>query len=155
MKTIYYKPSKNKQELYAALQVLDPTREWRVRIDESDEQTRLQQEKYHAMLGDIARQAKHVNKVLDLDSWKRLCVKQFADDCIANDLPRLADYWKRQNFTVVPSLDGKSLVTLGKQTRDFPKYVAAGFIEWLYHYGAENEIEWSEPEERWDGRYAA
>jgi hypothetical protein len=46
-------------------------------------------------------------------------------------------------------------VALGTQTRDFPKYVAAGFIEWLYHYGANNGIEWSEPQEQFDERYAA
>lgn len=153
--TNFFYNFKNKLGLYELLQSLEPNKLWRIRIDEYDEKTRLQEEKYHAMLGDIARQAKHLNQALDLDSWKRLCVKQFADDCIENDIPRLADYWNRNAVRLMPSLDGRSLVALGQQTRDFPKYVAAGFIEWLYHYGAENEIEWSEPEERWDERYAA
>lgn len=111
-----------------------------------DLKTREQEKKYHAMLGDIAKQEKHLNEVLDVDSWKRLCVKQFADDCIANDVDRLADYWRKNGFKLMPSLDGKSLVTLGKQTRHFPKYVAAGFIEWLMAYGANNKIVWSDPQ---------
>lgn len=117
----------------------------RIRIDFYDEKTREQEKRYHAMLGDISKQAQHLNQVLDVDSWKRLCVKQFADDCIANDIDRLADYWRKNGFRLMPSIDGKSLVTLGKQTREFPKYVAAGFIEWLYHFGSENKIVWSDP----------
>jgi hypothetical protein len=153
--TNFYYNFKNKLGLYDLLQRLDPNKLWRIRIDEYDEKTRLQEEKYHAMLGDIAKQAKHLNQALDLDSWKRLCVDQYRKDCITNEIPRLADYWKRQNFRLMPGLDGSSLVALGTQTRDFPKYVAAGFIEWLYHYGSVNEIEWSEPQEEFDERYAA
>jgi hypothetical protein len=72
-------------------------------------------------------------------------VAQYAKDCIDNDIPRLAEYWSRNKFTLMPSLDGTSLVTLGSQTRDFPKYVASGFIEWLTAYGVENNINWTDP----------
>ena len=153
--TNFYYNFKNKLGLYGLLQQLNPNKLWRIRIDEYDEKTRLQEEKYHAMLGDIAKQAKHLNQVLDLDSWKRLCVDQYRKDCIENDIPRLADYWKRKNFKLMPSLDGSSLVALGTQTRDFPKYVAAGFITWLYAYGVNQNIVWSEPEEQFYERYAA
>lgn len=108
-----------------------------------DLKTRDQEEKYHAMLSDIAKQAMHLNQVLEADDWKRLCVHQFRTDCISNNIPRLADYWSRQKFKLIPSLDGSSLVALGAQTRRFPKYVASGFVEWLLHYGAENNIIWS------------
>lgn len=151
----FYYNFKNKLGLYELIKQLDPNKLWRIRVDEYDEKTRLQEEKYHAMLGDIARQAKHLNQVLDLDSWKRLCVKQFADDCIEQDIPRLSEYWKRNEVKLMPSLDGRSLVALGQQTRDFPKYVAAGFITWLYAYGTNNNVVWSEPEEQFDERYAA
>lgn len=154
MNTFYYN-FKNKRGLFDLLQSLDPTKLWRIRIDEYDEKTRLQEEKYHAMLGDIARQMKHLNKTFDTEGWKRLCVSQFRLDCLEYDLPRLADYWRRNNIELVPSLDGSTLVVLGAQTRDFPKYVAAGFIEWLYFFGADNKIEWSEPKEAWDERYAS
>lgn len=151
----FYLNAKNKAGLLLLLERLDPTKLWRIRIDEYDQKTRDQECKYHAMLSDIAEQSMHLNQKLDLDSWKRLCVAQFRADCIANDIPRLAEYWTKQEFRLMPSLDGSSLVQLGSQTRGFPKYVAAGFVEWLYHYGAENNIEWTEPEPKWDERYAA
>jgi hypothetical protein len=151
----FYLNAKNTQGLLVLLRKLDLSKLHRVRIDEYDEKTRIQEEKYHAMIGDVARQAKHLNQVLDTESWKRLLVAQFRQDSIDNEIHRIADYWKRTEFRLIPSLDGRSLVTLGAQTRDFPKYVAAGFIEWLYHYGAENNIDWTEPEEQWDMRYAA
>jgi hypothetical protein len=109
-----------------------------------DEKTREQEKKYHAMLGDIAEQAKHLNQVLSADDWKRLCVAQYRTDCITNEVDKLADYWNKQNFRLIPSLDGGSVVALGAQTRKFPKYVAAGFIEWLYQYGAANNIRWTD-----------
>jgi hypothetical protein len=132
----FYLNAKNTQGLLVLLRKLDLSKLHRVRIDEYDEKTRIQEEKYHAMIGDVARQAKHLNQVLDTESWKRLLVAQFRQDSIDNEIHRIADYWKRTEFRLIPSLDGRSLVTLGAQTRDFPKYVAAGFIEWLYHYGA-------------------
>lgn len=153
MKTFFLN-AKNRHGLNEQLDRLDLTKLWRIRIDEYDQKTRDQECKYHAMLNDIAQQSMHLNQKLDLDSWKRLCVAQFRADCIANDIPRLAAYWKCQEFRLMPSIDGSSLVQLGAQTRDFPKYVAAGFVEWLYHYGAENGIEWTEPVE-FDERYAA
>lgn len=154
VKSFYYNPTKNKQGLYKLIVSLAADKLWRFRIDEFDEKTREQEKKYHAMLGDIADQAKHLNMTFTLDDWKRLCVQQFRQDCIENDVPRLKEYWTRHEFKVVPSLDGRSLVALGTQTRDFPKYVAAGFMEWLYHYGAENNIQWSEPVQ-FDDRYAS
>ena len=130
---------------------------WRIRFDEYDEKTRLQEEKYHAMIGDVARQCMHLNQVLDAESWKRLLVQQFREDSIESGVDRVAEYWKRNEVKLMPSLSGKSLVLLGAQTRDFPKYVAAAFIEWLYAYGANNDIAWSKAEdfERWQERIAA
>lgn len=153
METFFFNPKRNKQGLYDLLKSLDLDQLWRIRIDKFDERTVEQNKKMHAMLGDIAAQSKHLNQVLEIDDWKRLCVQQFRDDCISNDLPRLADYWKKHSFKLMPSLDGRSLVSLGTQTRDFPKYVAAGFMEWLYAYGAENNIQWTEPQ-YFDERYS-
>ncbi len=137
--TIYYN-GKNRNNVFIAIENLDPTKLHRIRIDEFDEKTREQEEKYHAMLTDIAAQMQHLTQKLDLDSWKRLCVAQFKADSIANDVPRLAEYWKGKQMRLVPSLDGSSLVTLGDQTRKFPKYVASGFIEWLQFFGAINGV---------------
>lgn len=139
IKTLYYN-GKNREQVYFVIGNLDPTVLHRLRIDEFDEKTREQEEKYHAMLGDIAEQMLHYTQKLDLDSWKRLCVAQFKADSIANNIPRIAEYWQAKQMRLVPSIDGKTLVTLGDQTREFPKYVASGFIEWLIYYGAENNV---------------
>jgi hypothetical protein len=151
----FYYNFKNKQGLYDLLKSLDPKYLWRIRIDIFDEKTRIQEEKYHAMLNDIATQTTHLNETLSPSDWKRLCVSQFAADCIENDLPRLCEYWEKANFRMMPGLDGRSVVALGQSTREFPKYVAAGFIEWLYAYGADNNINWTEPAKQFDERYAA
>jgi hypothetical protein len=109
--------------------------------------TRDQENHYHALLEDIARQCKHLNEHFDKDDWKRLCVDMFRKDCIRMGDQRLCDYWKRNGFRLVPSLDGSGLVALGSQTRKFPKYVATAFIEWLLAWGAEREVSWSDPRE--------
>lgn len=154
----FFLNAKNAAGLFAILKARDVTKLWRIRIDEYDEKTREQEERYHAMLGDIANQAKHLNERFGKEDWKRLCVKAFADDCIENDVDRLADYWRRNEVRLIPSLRGNALVALGAQTRDFPKYVASGFIEWLYAYGASctPPIKWSDPTAQdFDKRYAA
>jgi hypothetical protein len=146
VKTFFYN-FKNGEGLKSYIRTLDPTKVWRIRIDEYDEQTRLQQEKYHAMIGDVAAQCMHLNRKFDAKAWKRLLVHQFRSDCISNHIPRLEDYWKRNDFELIPALDGRSIVNTGEQTRDWPKYVSSAFVEWLYHYGAENSVEWSEPDD--------
>jgi len=135
---------RNKPYLFAKIAELDFTKDYYVKIDEYDKRTLDQNAKIHAMLGDIAKQSTHLNKVLSADDWKRLCVAQFRTDCIQNDVPKLSDYWKRNEFKLMPSLDGQTLVALGNQTRDFPIYVMSGFVEWLLYYGAENNITWSD-----------
>lgn len=150
----FYYNLKNKLGLYEAIKSLDPSKLWRIRFDVFDEKSRLQEEKYHAMLSDIADQAKHLNRTFDADAWKRLCVAQFREDCIEQNLDRLSGYWISKKMELVPSLGGTTLVVLGAQTRDFPKYVAAGFIEWLYAYGESNEINWTEPQHFDERQYA-
>jgi hypothetical protein len=105
--------------------------------------TRDQEKKYHAMLNDVAAQCRHLNEAFSDDDWKRLCVHQFRKESM--DDPKLAEYWKKNTVRLVPSLDGSGLVALGDQTRKFPKYVANAFIEWLYAYGADNNVTWTDP----------
>lgn len=154
MTETFYMNAKNKQGAIDLLNRKDPTKVYRLRLDEYDEKTRLQEEKAHAMLHDIATQQKHLNKIFDVDGWKRLTVSQFRIDSIQNDVPRVKDYWLRNKIELVPSLDGSSLVALGAQTRDFPKYIYAAWITWLYAFGDNLGIVWKEPAEQWDERYS-
>ena len=90
--------------------------------------SREQEEKYHAMIGEIAKQAQHLGSKWDAESWKRLLVDQFCRD---NDI---------KTGVVIPNLSGDGIVQLGFQTRKFTKEQASEFVEWLHAWGAENGV---------------
>lgn len=95
--------------------------------------TNPQNEKYHAMIRQIASQAQHMGAKWDAEDWKRLLIDQFSKDQGFN-------YSK-----VVPSLDGTGIVQLGIQSRKFTKEQAADFLEFLYSWGAQNGITYEMP----------
>lgn len=122
-----------------AHQAIDEAQEgYMVQIGEPAKK-RIQEEKYHAMIGDIAKQTTHIGRKWDLDDMKRLMVDEFAEEM------RLAGTPLHHDGRVIPSLDGKRIVQLGIQTRDFYVKEAAKFIEFLYAWGADRDVEWTEP----------
>ena len=106
--------------------------------------TREQEERYHAMIGDVARSVRHLNRTFDTETWKRLLVDQFKRDTL-KEPECCAEYWRRNIFSMIPSLDGSAMVVTGEQTRKFPKKVASVFIEWLFAFGDEKEVAWTDP----------
>jgi hypothetical protein len=88
-----------------------------------------QNEKFHAMIGDIAKQAKHMGATWEAEDWKRLLVDQF---CKENNIG---------GGKVIPNLTGDGIVQLGFQTRKFTKEQASEFVEWLYAWAADNGVE--------------
>lgn len=90
--------------------------------------SREQEEKYHAMIGEIAKQAEHLGAKWDAESWKRLLVDQFMRDS------------KMDGNRILPNLDGTGIVQLGSQTRRFSKEQASEFVEWLLAWGAQHGI---------------
>lgn len=106
--------------------------------------TRDQEERYHAMIGDVTKQCTHLNRVFDAETWKRLLIDQFKRDTL-KEPECCAEYWRSHSISVIPSLDGAAVVILGEQSRRFPKAVASAFVEWLYAYGAERDVKWSDP----------
>ena len=103
---------------------------------------RIQEEKYHAMVSDIARQVEHIGRRWDADDMKRLLVDEFAEEM------RIAGTPLHHDSRVTPSLDGCRIVQLGIQTREFWVKEAAQFIEFLYAFGADRGVRWSTPAER-------
>jgi hypothetical protein len=99
---------------------------------------RAQEEKYHAMIDDIASQCDLMGRRWDEDDAKRLLIDAFAQ------VMREAGTPLHHDGRVVPSLDGKRVVQLGIQSSKFYVAEAAQFIEYLYAWGAENGVEWSE-----------
>jgi hypothetical protein len=94
--------------------------------------SREQEEKYHAMIGEIAKQASHLGAKWDAEDWKRLLVDQFIKDINVG------------GSKIIPSLDGTGIVQLGFQTRKFTKEQASEFVEFLHAWGAENGIVYSQ-----------
>ena len=90
--------------------------------------TREQEEKYHAIIGDIAKQAQHLGAKWSAEDWKRLLVDQYLREV------------ESIQGKIVPNLDGTGIVQLGFQTRNFTKEMASEFVEWLYSWSANNGI---------------
>ena len=94
----------------------------------AESKSRDQEEKYHAMLGEIATQAQHLGAKWSDEDWKRLLVDLFAKET------------GLQGGKIIPSLDGQGIVQLGLQTRNFTKEQAMEFITFLETWGANNGI---------------
>ena len=90
--------------------------------------SREQEEKYHAMINDIAKQAQHLGAKWSSEDWKRLLVDQY-----------LREVGEVQT-KIIPNLDSSGIVQLGLQTRNFTKEQANEFIEWLYSWATNNGI---------------
>ncbi len=94
--------------------------------------SREQEEKYHAIIGDIAKQAQHMGAKWDTEDWKRLLVDKFLRETGFKNSP------------IIPNLDGTGIVQLGFQTRNFSKEHASEFVEFLLSWCADNGIELKE-----------
>ena len=94
--------------------------------------TREQEKLYHALIGEIAKQAEHAGAKWDAEDWKRFLLDQFARDT------------GRAGGKVAPSLDFTGLIQLGLQSRKFSKADAIEFVEWLLAWGANNGIEFQD-----------
>jgi len=92
------------------------------------DKSRDQEQKYHAMISEIATQAEHMGSKWNAESWKRLLVDQFCKDI------------GLKTGVVIPNLSGDGIVQLGYQTRKFTKEQASEFVEWLYAWSADNGV---------------
>ena len=93
-----------------------------------ESKSREQEEKYHAMINDIAKQAQHLGAKWSAEDWKRLLVDQYLREV------------DEVQSKIIPNLDGTGIVQLGFQTRKFTKEQASEFVEWLYSWSANNGI---------------
>lgn len=121
----------------AAQAVMNAPDKYIVRIQEP-RKSRDQEEKYHAMIGDIARQVDLIGERRNTEDAKRLLIDAFARVMAADGTPL------NQSSRIIPSLDGSGFVQLGIQSRKFRVAEASSFIEYLYAFGTENNVVWSE-----------
>lgn len=94
--------------------------------------TREQEEKYHAMIGEIAKQARHLGSSWDEESWKRLLLDEFAKET------------NRSRGRLIPSLSGDGVVEVGLLSRKFSVNDGTEFIEFLNAWAAEHGVTFSE-----------
>lgn len=109
-----------------------------------DTKSRLQEQKMHAMIGDIAAQLDLFGKKLPAESWKRILVDAFKHDT-KNDQDLRADWQRFGDIELVPALNHPGFVMVGEQTRRFSVRLASSFIEWLLAFGAERAVVWTVP----------
>jgi len=101
--------------------------------------SRAQEQKYHAMIAEIAAQYSHCGRQWDADDMKRLLLDQFRRDTV-ND-PELGPLWRHMGtLDMVPALDGTGVVMLGTASQKFPQALASALITWLYAFAAENRM---------------
>lgn len=101
--------------------------------------SRDQEAKYHCLFSEIAKQVPFMGVMRDLETWKRLLVDAFARIKAAEGDP------VQGVGAIMPNLDGSGFVQLGVQTRRFSKRHASEFIEYLYSFAADNDVEFHEP----------
>ena len=93
--------------------------------------SRDQEEKYHAMIGEIASQVG--GDLADAEDAKRILISAFRIDT----LREFADDWEKfGDMRMGRGLRGE-VVLLGIQSRKFTSRLASAFIEWLYAFGSE------------------
>jgi hypothetical protein len=105
----------------------------------------IQNDKFHAMIDDIAKVCLFMGKRWPADIWKRLLmaayVKVARENARAEGKP---DPFKGKGG-VIPMLDGDGFLQLSVSTTELTVGQAAEFIEYLYAYGEANHVRWSEP----------
>jgi len=97
-----------------------------------------QNARMHAMFADIARQYEFFGSMRDVETVKRLLV-----DAFARAKAKLGEPLEGHGHTL-PSLDGRGVVQLGIQTRYLSKALVGELIEYLYYWGAENGVRFSD-----------
>jgi len=97
-----------------------------------------QNARMHAMFADIARQYEFFGLKRDVETVKRLLVDAFARVKAKMGEP-LAGHG-----SVLPSLDGNGAVQLGIQTRHLSKALVGELIEYLYCWGADNGVRFTD-----------
>jgi hypothetical protein len=95
-----------------------------------------QNAKLHCILTDVAKQVAWHGQKLPMNTWKRLTMAAFLREL--GEQPQL-----------IPALDGQGFDVIFERTSKLGVRKCSKLIEWIYAFGAENDVTWSEtvPEE--------
>ena len=100
--------------------------------------SRLQEQCYHAQIGDFARQVKPMGNKHDEKAWKELLVFDFAKEKLAMGSPL------KDGNSWVPSLCGTAMIPSRPPTSGFNKDVRSEFIEFLNAKAIEYDVTFSD-----------
>lgn len=92
-----------------------------------------QNDKMWAMLTDISRQKLHGGRRYSPDQWKVIFLHAVG-----------------REVQFIPSLDGTTFIPWGQSSSDLSKEEMSELIEFLFAWGAENGVAWSDPSEKRD-----
>ncbi len=106
---------------------------------------RIQEEKYHAMISDIAKQVEFMGAMRSEEVWKRLLIAAYVQVARENATAEGKPDPFAGKGEILPSIDGKGFVQMGVPSSGFTVPQACEFIEYLYAYGEANHLRWSEP----------
>ena len=81
--------------------------------------------KLWAMLTDISKQVEHANTMFSREDWKDILTAGYEEQ------------------RLVPGVSG-NFVAIGSRTSQYNKKKMSEFIEYMYWFGAEKEVKWSE-----------
>jgi len=84
-----------------------------------------------AMLTDISRQKEHCGRKYTPDQWKILVMHACG-----------------REVQFIPALDGKTFLPWGQSSSDLSKDEMSELIEFLFAWGAENGVVWSDPTQK-------
>lgn len=116
--------------------------EWEVVIRPyKQDKTREQEEKYHAMIGDIKKSGKFV--FAGRSDWSVEEIKRFLIDAFAAAKEEMGEPLEKQGRSY-PSLDGKRTIYINPRSSEFSRKDGSDFIEWLYAYGSDLGVRWTE-----------
>jgi len=112
---------------------------YRVEVSEPKKK-RVQEEKYHAMVSEIAAQSDYAGRKWPAADMKRILIDEFADEM------RNAGSPLHHDSRIIPSENGKRIIQLEIHSSDFYVKEAAQFIEFLAAWGAMRDVKFKELE---------
>jgi len=89
-----------------------------------------QNDRFWAMLTDVATQAKHCGRSYTPDQWKVIFMAAIG-----------------REVQFIPSLDQKTFIPWGQSSSDLSKQEMTDLIEFIFSWGAENGVVFHEPNE--------
>lgn len=96
--------------------------------------SRKEMRKLHAMIRDISRQVKWAGEMMEPDEWKLIVFAgAYGQDLIQNPM---------YGFPGAPNF----IIRNKRRARGLTVSTAAELITQLYAFGAENSVEWTDPE---------